>query len=49
MSITFENVSKNHVNYSLKMAVEGIIRDGELLNDGYTNCIIYGLLRRGGD
>jgi ribosomal-protein-serine acetyltransferase len=41
-----DNLKSRAIPERLGFTKEGIIRDGELLNDGYTNCIIYGLLRR---
>lgn len=41
-----DNYKSRAIPERLGFTKEGIIRDGELLKAGYTNCVIYGLLRK---
>jgi ribosomal-protein-serine acetyltransferase len=40
-----DNLKSRAIPERLGFTKEGIIRDGELLNDGYVNCVIYGILK----
>lgn len=41
-----DNLKSRAIPERLGFTKEGIIRDGELLKDGYVNCVIYGMLRK---
>lgn len=41
-----DNFKSGAIPERLGFTKEGIIRDGELLSDGYVNCIVYGILKR---
>lgn len=41
-----DNLRSRAIPERLGFTTEGIIRDGELLSDGYVNCVVYGLLKR---
>lgn len=41
-----DNLKSRAIPEKLGFTKEGIIRDGELLNYGYVNCVVYGVLKR---
>jgi len=41
-----DNLRSRAIPERLGFTQEGLIRDGELLNEGYVNCVVYGLLKR---
>ncbi len=41
-----DNFKSRAIPERLGFTKEGIIRDGELLGEGYVNCVVYGILKR---
>lgn len=41
-----DNLKSRAIPEKLGFTKEGTIRDGELLNDGYVSCVVYGVLKR---
>lgn len=41
-----DNIKSRAIPERLDFTQEGIIRDGELLNGNFVNCVVYGILKR---